>query len=330
MSRTPLISLRGVRKSYRSFELGPIELEVEAGYVVALVGPNGSGKSTLFGMLMGLIHPSSGEVRLFGRSYPKDEVTIKQRIGYVPERAVGHDDVSAKSLGDFVSYWYPAWDQRLYEDLIERSQIDPHKRYDKLSKGVQRRLSFAVAVATGPDLLLLDEPTSGVDPLGRNEMLEEISRFMQAPNRSRDRAVVFSTHVAEEVRRVADYVAVLVGGEFVGIYEKDALLERWKTLWVDGEPEGEIPGAVDVENGSMTRIVSELPHETAEALCAQGIQIVCREKVDLEETLSHLMRRSKEGANRRVPRPWERGRTRATHPGPRHPDLDASRRGHRR
>jgi ABC-type transport system involved in cytochrome c biogenesis ATPase subunit len=150
MTGRPLISLTDVKKSYGSFELGPVDLEIEAGYVVAVVGPNGSGKSTLFGMLMGLIHPSFGEVRLFGLSYPKNEVAIKQRIGYVPERAVGHDYMSAKALGEFVSYWYPTWDQRTYDDLVSRSGIDPYKKFGKLSKGMQRRLSFALALAVGP------------------------------------------------------------------------------------------------------------------------------------------------------------------------------------
>jgi ABC-2 type transport system ATP-binding protein len=119
MSSRPLISLKGVRKSYGDhFELGPLELEVQAGRVVAVVGPNGSGKSTLFGMLMNLIQPDSGEVRHFGCSFPKDEVPIKQRVGYVPERSVGHDGMRVRDLAEFVSYWYPRWDQRLYTRIV--------------------------------------------------------------------------------------------------------------------------------------------------------------------------------------------------------------------
>ena len=290
---SPVISFRDVRKSYGAFELGPVDLEIEPGYVVALVGPNGSGKSTLIGMLMNLVKPTSGEVRLFGgASYPDDEVAIKQRIGYVPELSVGHDDMSAKSLGEFVSYWYPRWDQRVYQDLIKRYEVDLDKRFGKLSKGMQRRLAFALALATGPELLLLDEPAEGVDPFARRQMLEDISRFMRSGDR---RTVVYATHVMEEVRRIADYVAFLVDGEYLGFYEKDALLEGWKTLWVDREPEQDIPGVVEVEGGSPTRLVSDSPEETERALSAQDIRIVRSEPLDLEETLSHLMRRHKEG-----------------------------------
>lgn len=298
MTGTPVISLRDVRKSYGAFELGPVDLEIEPGYVVAVVGPNGGGKSTLFRMLMNLVQPDSGEVTLFGGAYPDDEVAIKQRIGYVPERSLGHDEMNAKALGDFVSHFYPRWDGSLYEDLLERMLIESDKEFGKLSGGMQRRLAFALAAATGSELLLLDEPTAGVDPFARRQILEDISRFMHDGTPEGDRTVVFATHVMEEVRRIADYVAFLADGSLLGLYEKDALIERWKIFWVDREPEGDVPGLVEVEGGTPARIVSNSPHETAEALSAQNIRIVRSGALDLEEILSHLMRRSKESRSR--------------------------------
>lgn len=286
MMERPVISLKEVKKSYGNFELGPVDLEVEQGYVVAVVGPNGSGKSTLFRMLMNLVRPDSGEVSLFGGGYPEDEVPIKQRIGYVPERSVGHDEMTAQTLGEFVAHWYPTWDQSLYDDLVSRSEIDKNKKFRNLSKGMQRRLAFALAAATGAELLLLDEPTEGVDPFARREMLEDISRFMQ----NGDRTVLFATHVMEEVRRIADYVAFLVDGEFLGLYEKDALLERWKILWVDRVPDGVLPGVVEVERGSPVRLVTNSPEEIEDALARDGVRVVRSGPMDLEEILSHLMR----------------------------------------
>jgi ABC-2 type transport system ATP-binding protein len=300
VQRSPVISLENVRKSYKGgFELGPVDLQVEPGCIVAVLGPNGGGKSTLFGMLMGLIHPSSGEVRLFGLSYPKNEVAIKQRIGYVPERAVGHDRMRVRDLAEFVSYWYPTWDQRTYDDLVSRSGIDPYKRFGKLSKGMQRRLSFALALSVGPELLLLDEPTEGVDPFARKEMLEVLWRFVRDGRRGEgngaERTVLFATQVVEEARRVADHVLLLADGHFHGFHEKDALVKGWKTFWVDAEPEGHIPGVVEIESGSPTRIVTDSPHETAEALSSENIRIVRSGRVDLEEILSHLIRRNRAG-----------------------------------
>ena len=294
MKETPVLSLRGTRKVYGDFEFGPIDLRVEPGYVVAVVGPNGGGKSTLMRMLMNLVQPDSGEVRLFGGTYPDDEVAIKRRIAYVPERPVGHDEMGAKSLGEFVSRFYPRWDQRAYQDLLRRARVEPDKRFGELSKGVQRRISLALALATGAELLLLDEPTAGVDPFARREMLDEVSRFMEGGHRGDGRTVVLATHVMEEVRRVADYVAFLVDGSLRGLYEKDALLEGWRSFWVDGEPEGDVPGVVEVEGGSLARLVSDSPRETVGALSAQNARVVGSGALDLEEILSHLMRQSGE------------------------------------
>jgi ABC-2 type transport system ATP-binding protein len=293
MTGAPMISLRAIRKSYGdNFELGPVDLAIEPGYVVAVVGSNESGKSTLMRMLMNLVQPDSGELMLLGGTYPDDEVAIKQRVGYVPERSLGHDEMSANSLGEFVSYWYPRWDGRRYEDLLERARIEPNEEFGKHSRGVQRRLAFALALASGCELLLLDEPTAGVDPFARREMLEEITRFMDG---GVGRTVLFTTHVMEEVRRVADYVALLVDGEFLGLHEKGALRDRWKTFWLDREPEGEIPGVVEVAGGGPpTRIVSDSSEETAKALSAQDIGIVRSGRLDLEEILSHLMSRKQE------------------------------------
>ena len=294
MKGTPVISLRDVRKSYGNyFELGPVDLSVEPGYVVAVVGPNGGGKSTLIRMLMNLVRPDSGELELFGGAYPDDEVAIKQRVGYVPERSSGQDELSANSLGEFVSNFYPRWDGRLYEEHVKRLDLEPDKRFGKLSKGVQRRLAFALALASGSELLLLDEPTAGVDPFARREMLEDISRFMADGD---GRTVVFATHVMEEVRRIADYVVFLVDGDFLGLHEKDALLEGWKTFWVDREPEIDLPGVVEVVVGSPTHLVSDSPEETEEALRAENIRVVRSGRVDLEEILTHLMRRSRVGS----------------------------------
>jgi ABC-2 type transport system ATP-binding protein len=292
MTQRPVISLRDVSKSYGAFELGPINLDVEPGCVVAIVGPNGGGKSTLMGMLMNLIQPTSGEISLFGGTYPEGEVAIKQKIGYAPERASGYDDLSPDSLRALVSRFYPGWDQVLYEDLLAGVAMDPEEKFGELSTGTQRRLTVALALATGSELLLLDEPTAGLDPFARRRVLGGISRFM-ADERYVDRTVVFATHVMEEVRRIADYVTFLVDGKLLGLFEKDALLEGWRTFWLEREPEGDVPGMVEVESGNPARVVSDSPRETEEALCARNIRIVRSGALDLEDILSHLMRRGK-------------------------------------
>lgn len=285
------ISASGLTKSYGGFTLGPVDLQIEPGYVVAVVGPNGSGKSTLFKMLMGLSRPDAGELTLFGRRHPREEVQIKRRIGYVPEVSTGHDDMSAAELGGFVSRWYPDWSEETYSGLLERFEIPSGQRFGKLSKGMQRRLAFALAAAREPELLLLDEPTDGVDPFARRAMLDEISGFLQSGS-AEERTVLFATHVMDEVRRIADYVVFLHGGHFLGCYEKDALQDSWRSLWVERAPESHLPGLVSVEEGTPPRLVTDSPRKTRAALEERGIGVVRSGTLDLEEILEHLMRRS--------------------------------------
>lgn len=289
-----VISASGLTKSYGGFTLGPVDLQIESGYVVAVVGPNGSGKSTLFRMLMGLSQPDEGDLMLFGLRHPREEVEIKRRIGYVPEVSTGHDDMSATELGDFVSRWYPRWSQQIYGGLLQRFEIPERQRFGKLSKGMQRRLAFALAAAREPELMLLDEPTDGVDPFARRAILDEISGFLQAES-GEERTVLFATHVMDEVRRIADYVAFLHGGRFLGFYEKDALQDSWRSLWVERVPERHLPGLVSVEDGTPPRLVTDSPRKTRAALEERGVGVVRSGTVDLEEILEHLMRQTQAG-----------------------------------
>ena len=282
----PGISIRDVRKSYGSFNLGPVHMEIEPGYVVGIVGPNGSGKTTLLRTLMNLVQPEQGKIEIAGERYPGHEVSIKQRIGYMPESHMGREDMTVGSLGEFVSFWYPAWDQACWERLQQQWDIAPSAHFRTLSSGQQRRVSFALARVADPDILLLDEPTAGVDPFARREMIDEIAHFMQAG----ERTVVMATHVMEDVRRLCDYIALLNNGAFYGMWEKDALLEQWRVFWVDGEPSVTMPGVVRIDPGTPVRIVTNNPVETEQELAWEGIQIIRRGSIDLEEILFFLMR----------------------------------------
>lgn len=288
LTDAPLVSLSGVRKSVQGFTLGAVDLEIEPGYVVAVLGPNGSGKSTLFRMLLDLVHPDSGEIRLFGRHYSEQELEIKRGIGYVPDASVGHDEMNAADLGTFVGRWYPSWDPARYTELLRRLDIDPRKRFGKLSKGMRQRLSIATAMATQAPLLVLDEPTESLDLLVRRVVLEEISEYV----RDGDRSVVLATHIADDVRHVADYVAFLHQGEFLGMYERDELMQNWKAMWVDESPGDDLPGLVRVEPGTPARLVTRSPAETRAILRDRGIDVVNAAALELDEILAHLVSES--------------------------------------
>jgi ABC-2 type transport system ATP-binding protein len=284
-----VLSLSGIVKTFGDFRLGPVHLDIEPGYVVAVVGPNGSGKSTLFRMIMNLLHADQGSIEILGNGYEDSDTTIKNRIGYVPERSLGHDEMSVGELGDFYARWYAAWDAGRYEASLTAMEVERDKPFGKLSKGLQRRVAFALAMATGPEVLLCDEPTDGVDPFARREMLSDITRFME----DGERTVLIATHNMDDVRRVADYVAFLVNGTLLGFYEKDALLDDWRRLWLDRAPEDGTPGIVRVEGGHPTAVVSSHWQETVRALESQGSIILRTAALELTEILEHLMRHGK-------------------------------------
>lgn len=282
---TPIISLDRVVASRDAFRFGPASLDVEPGYIVGIVGPNGSGKSTLFNTLMNHVQPDSGEVRLFGRSYAESEIPIRQRIGYVPERSVGMDRMTGADMGAFAAHWYPRWDMKRFHRLLAGMEIDPTQRFDKLSKGLRRRLTSAVALATGGDLLLADEPMDAVDPFFSEHLMDCYTDFMMDGERS----IVFSTHALDDVRRIADYVLLINDGQVVGYYEKDALLEQWQVLWVDAAPIPGTPGVVSVADGPLQRVVTKDAAATMASLQVQCRQVVRTSSPELGEILGELL-----------------------------------------
>jgi ABC-type branched-subunit amino acid transport system ATPase component len=242
---------------------------------------------------------SGGSIRFDGRSLAglRTYERAARGIAYVPQGREIFPLLSVRENLEVGFALLPRRQRRLpgeIFDLFPALKSMLHRRGGDLSGGQQQQLAIARALVTRPRLLLLDEPTAGVDPFARREMLEDVSRFMEGGHRGEDRTVVLATHIMEEVRRVADYVALLVDGEYLGLYEKDALLEGWKVFWVEAEPEGDVPGVVEVEGGSPPRVVSDSPQETAEALSDQNVRVLSSGALDLEEILSHLVRLSGE------------------------------------
>jgi ABC-2 type transport system ATP-binding protein len=260
---------------------------------VALVGRNGAGKSTLFHLIMNLLHPEDGELVWFGqRMDAGNEVEIKRKIGYVPEVSETFDDsMTVEEWLSFLSRWYPDWNEVGCRDALVRYNIDPSKKFKELSKGMQRKVSFIHALSCRPEALLLDEPSSGLDPFAWRTMTEDIRAFMEDGTKS----VFFATHVMDEVRKLADCIAFLDEGKLLGVYEKDRLLDEWKTFWVEGDDDelGNFPGVVNVTigEGLAVRLVSCSARETEQALVEGNIPVIRTGAVELDDILWHLMQR---------------------------------------
>lgn len=191
--------------------LSSVTLSLPRGAVYGLVGANGAGKTTLIRHILGLLRPDSGTVRVFGLDPIADPVGVLSRVGYLSEE---NDLPGWMRVDELIGYsraFYPGWDDTYAEELRREFELDAAARIRTLSKGQKARAGLLVALAYRPDLLLLDEPSSGLDPIVRRDILGAVMRTIADEGRT----VLFSSHLLDEVERVADHVTMINQGEIV-------------------------------------------------------------------------------------------------------------------
>ncbi len=219
------LELTAARRRRGAFLLDIPAFSLEPGSVVGLVGPNGAGKSTLMELCAGLLAPDSGTVRVFGVDPARDPVAARRRLALMTDQQpvpALRVDVLLRA----VSRFYPTWDAALTARLLERFGLDVTRRADELSKGEGTRLRLVLALAWRPDVVLLDEPGTGLDVRQRRSMLAEVLAVVRDPART----VLFSTHQVDDVERVADRVVILDGGRIAADGPTDAITGEGRTL----------------------------------------------------------------------------------------------------
>ncbi|UHA75001.1 ABC transporter ATP-binding protein [Paenibacillus sp. 481] len=293
-----VIELRNVEKSRDRLKIGPLSLNFPQGFVTAIVGENGSGKSTFMGMCMGLLHPEQGEIRLFDQRYcDEQDVHIKQRIGFVPELPnTDDDDLTAEKLSKFIAYWQPNWDWQLYQRLMAKYDVPPKTKLNKMSKGMRRKLDIILALSHHPELLLLDEPSSGLDPLAWRTMIEELQQFMDQGEKGR--SIIIATHIIEEVKRLADYVLFMHKGRVLAFTEKDALFDSWKQFYVEGDAQdfSEVPGLAEaIQERQMVRLVASDANRLEHFLHTHDIVPLRTQALELDDILLYMIRVYEQG-----------------------------------
>jgi ABC-2 type transport system ATP-binding protein len=280
-----ILEANGLRKEYRTFTLDGVSLEIPRGTILGLIGPNGAGKTTTIRMLMKMTRPDAGSIRMFGLGLDTHEKEIKNRIGYVGEEQIYYMNKKVSWTGRFVSRYFEKWDQEMFDRLLSEFSIDPSQKVGKLSKGMKVKLSFAIAFSHHPELMILDEPTAGLDPVIRREMLDRLLAFRN----DQDGAVFISSHITDDIVRIADHVAFIVDGRIAIHAEKDEILSDWKRLhFKPGAIEGDVvTGLRCVEahafgSTGVTNSYRELEGRIASAVSAGDVKV---ENVTLDDVL---------------------------------------------
>ena len=209
---TKVVEIRGLSRTFgKKVALADIDLEVAKGTVLGLVGENGAGKTTLIKHLLGLFKAQIGTVRVFGMDPAARPAEVLARIGYLSENREMPEWMRVGELIRYTKAFYPGWDDAYAQELVTLFELDRHQRIKNLSRGQRAQAALLVALAYRPDLLLLDEPSSGLDPVVRRDILSAIVRTVAEEGRT----VIFSSHLLDEVERVADTVVMIHGGRIV-------------------------------------------------------------------------------------------------------------------
>ncbi len=199
-----------------------LEMHVPAGCVYGFLGRNGAGKTTTIRAIMGMIKTDGGEIELAGHSVRRVSPKMREGVGYVSQEQHFYEWMRVEQLGRFVSGFYKQWEPQRFFALLERLSIEPKQAVGDLSGGTKMKLAIALALSHNPPLLLLDEPTAGVDPIARREILE----LLQTQSQEHGRTVVFSTHNIHEVEAIGDWVGILHQGRMA--YEGQvSALQEW-------------------------------------------------------------------------------------------------------
>ena len=221
-----LLSLRHVEKDYGSFQLRDISLDLPGGTIMGLIGENGAGKSTTIKGILNLIRLDGGTITVLDRDNRTEERAWKEEVGVVLDECTFHDTLRAREVGKILARIYRKWDGSLFNRYLEQFQLPRDKTIKAYSKGMKMKLSIAAALSHHPRLLILDEATGGLDPVVRDEILDEFLAFV----RDEDHAVLISSHITSDLEKAADYITYLHQGRVALQGAKDELLEHYGRL----------------------------------------------------------------------------------------------------
>lgn len=290
---SPALVVEGLTRRYGSaLAVDNLHLTVPRGTVLGLLGPNGAGKSTTLRMIMGLLQPTAGTVRVLGLDPFQTPSQVRQQIGYVPETPQIYRWMTVREVLHFCRALYASWKDQQAELLLDAFQLPSNRKVRQLSKGMLAKLSLVIALAHEPELLILDEPLSGLDPLARDEFLDGVLQGLCGG----ERTVIFSSHQLDEVNRLSDSVAVLHAGRLLTHCPLDELrsAKRVRAVLHDGRLPIETPREAvwqQVNRREWSLTMHPFTSEVLERLQATNpIQRVDVDDLSLDDIFKDLIR----------------------------------------
>src|SRR5215471_117222 len=289
------IKLEGVTKRYRFFTLDNIDLEVPAGEIMGLIGPNGAGKSTTIRIRLGLVHQDNGSVRVLGHRMPAEQIDAKWDIGFASEDMRLYDAMTLGWHMNFIRSIYEKWDEKYAQLLLKRFGLNAEQKIKGLSHGQRVKAMLLLVLARCPRLLVLDEPTTGLDPVARHEILRELTAVMQDEGRS----ILFSSHNTQDVEQISDRITFIDRGRIIDSMDKEFYLDRWRRLHLE-VPAGlelpALPGIIGIRRTGRLAVaianafVPDLPN----AYESSGARVRAVESMTLEEIFVANVEHSRE------------------------------------
>lgn len=279
-----VITMAAVSKSYPHFTLGDIDLTVARGQVMGLVGINGAGKSTIIRILMGLVEADKGEVAVLGYRLPEDQISAKREVGYASEDMRLYKSKTLSWHMDFIRGLFPRWDSAYAEHLLKKFDLRGDQDIKGFSHGQRVKASLLLLLARRPDLLILDEPTTGLDPVARSEVVEELAEVLRDENRS----VLFSSHNTHDIEQLSDSITFIHDGQLLASEDIGKFLNNWRCIRCKGQIDPRdilLPDLVEARvNGSLINLKVENFKDTSlDVLRAQGLEILDVMQMNLEE-----------------------------------------------
>ncbi|MBT7790382.1 MAG: ABC transporter ATP-binding protein [Calditrichaeota bacterium] len=218
-----ILEIQSLNKSFKDFSLKDVSFKLPYGYIMGLIGPNGAGKTTIIKLIMNLLLKDSGDITVFDRDHQKHEAYVKSRIGFVYDQPPFPPTLKLDKIRKIIAPFYDAWDEAKFLELMERFELPLKRKFQKLSQGMKMKFALVIALSHNADLIIMDEPTSGIDPVFRRELLGILLELIQNEQKS----ILFSTHITSDLDRVADYITYIRKGEIAISTTKQELIENW-------------------------------------------------------------------------------------------------------